>query len=390
MPRAGGTSFRILHPDPFDISRSSSYPHEICFVVEFSSKTFAAQFEKYLVDLPHARHVRLEKNGSFNVLWVMSLRQALLLPKYLKTFPELSRQMSVGLKGYSGNDSWELKGKGNHSFRWWKKTQLMGVLNVTPDSFSDGGRHLNPQIAVERALQMQEEGADWVDIGGESTRPGAGSVSASEEKKRILPVVKACAKALRIPVSVDTYKSVVAAAAVGEGAQMVNDIGALKFDPRMGKTLARLKVPVVLMHMQGKPRTMQKNPSYEDLMDELVAFFGASLDYAGECGIPRDRLLIDPGFGFGKTPWHNVEMTRRLWELKVLNRPIVMGPSRKSTLGFLTGGAPPEDRVEATGAVVTAAILKGADMVRVHDVKAMARVVKIADAIRYDRGLTTP
>ena len=171
---------------------------------------------------------------------------------------------------------------------------------------------------------------------------------------------------------------------------MVNDIGALRLDPRMGKTLARLKVPVVLMHMQGKPRTMQKKPSYRDLMGELVAFFRDRISFAAECGIPGERLLIDPGFGFGKTPWHNVELTRRLWELKVLGRPLVMGPSRKSTLGFLTEGAPPEDRVEATAAAVTAAILKGADMVRVHDVKAMARVVKIADAIRYDRGLTAP
>ncbi len=266
----------------------------------------------------------------------------------------------------------------------------MGVLNITPDSFSDGGRYVDPVPAVERALRMQEEGADWVDIGGESSRPGAKAVSASEEKRRVLPVLKACAKVLRIPVSVDTYKSEVARAAVGEGAQLINDISALGFDPRMGKLAARLKVPVVLMHMRGKPRTMQKNPVYQDVVGEILAFFRDRIVYARECGISEDRLLIDPGFGFGKTPWHNVELTRRLWEFKILGRPIVTGPSRKSTLGFLLGGAPPEERVEATGAAITASILKGADFVRVHDVQSMSRVVKIADAIRYDRGLSAP
>ncbi|HEY5037953.1 MAG TPA: dihydropteroate synthase, partial [bacterium] len=157
-----------------------------------------------------------------------------------------------------------------------------------------------------------------------------------------------------------------------------------------GKTLARLKVPVVLMHMRGKPRTMQKKPLYKDLMGELISFFRERLDFAGKCGISEDRLLVDPGFGFGKTPWHNVEMTRRLWELKVLGKPILMGSSRKSTLGFLLGGLPPEERMEATHAAITASVLKGADFVRVHDVKSAVRVVKIADAIRYDRGLTKP
>lgn len=266
----------------------------------------------------------------------------------------------------------------------------MGVLNVTPDSFFDGGRFRRPEAAVDQALRLEAEGADWIDIGGESTRPGAAAVSAVDEKKRVLPVLKACAKVLRIPLSIDTYKAEAARAAVGEGAQLVNDIGALGLDPAMGKTLARLKVPVLLMHMQGRPRTMQKDPHYGDVVGDILAFFRGRLAYATECGIPEDRLLIDPGFGFGKTPRHNVELTRRLWEFKVLGRPIVLGPSRKSTLGFLLGGLPAEERAEATDAAVAAAILKGADWVRVHDVKAASRVVKIADALRYDRGLTPP
>ena len=246
---------------------------------------------------------------------------------------------------------------------------------------------MEPLAARERALEMQEKGADWIDIGGESTRPGSRSVSGAEEKKRILPVIRACAKALKVPISVDTYKSETARAAVGEGARMINDIGAMRLDPQMGKTVARLGVPVLLMHMKGRPRVMQRNPQYKDLVGEIISFFRERLAFAANCGIPEGRILLDPGFGFGKTPAHNMEITRRLWEFKILGRPLVMGPSRKSTLGILLGGLPPEERVEATGAAVTASILKGTDFVRVHDVQSMARVVKIADALRYGRGL---
>lgn len=171
---------------------------------------------------------------------------------------------------------------------------------------------------------------------------------------------------------------------------MINDIGALSLDPQMGLTLARLKLPVLLMHMKGKPRTMQKNPVYRDVVGEILRFFRERMAFAQRCGIPQERMLLDPGFGFGKTPFHNVEITRRLWEFKILGRPLVLGPSRKSTLGFLLGGLPPGERLEATAAMVTAAVLGGADFVRVHDVKSMARVVKIADAIRSNRGLTLP
>ena len=374
-------SFRILHPEPFATPASLS-PDIFC-AVEFPSKNPAAQLEKILLSFPHCRHVRLEKKPPYTVHWALSRIAAFQLVKVLKKFPELSSQMRKGLDGYLSEGFWVLKGRGSKKFKWDRRTQVMGILNVTPDSFSDGGWYLDPRLAVERALRLQEEGAEWVDIGGESTRPGAQAISATEEKKRVLPVVKACAKALRIPVSVDTYKAEVARAAVGEGAQMINDIGALSLDPQMGRTLARLKVPVILMHMKGKPRTMQKDPFYRDVIGEILSFFRERMDYAESCGLPAEKLLLDPGFGFGKNPWHNLEITRRLWEFKVLGRPLVLGPSRKSTLGVLLGGAPPQERVEATAAAVTAAVLHGADFVRVHDVQSMARVVKIADAIRY-------
>lgn len=390
MLRSGEVSFRILHPDPFSFPRAFPFSPEVTCSAEFLSKASAIQLAKRFSFLPFIRYIQLTKNSTFNVIWTVQLSDAITISPTLKDFPVLSRQIDLAFKAYGLKNSWELKGRGKWKFKGNHKTQIMGVLNITPDSFSDGGRYIDPVLAAERALRMQEEGADWVDIGGESSRPGAKAVSASEEKKRILPVLKSCSKALRISLSVDTYKSEVARAAVGEGAQMINDISALRFDPRMGKLAARLKVPVVLMHMRGKPRTMQENPVYQDVLGEVLAFFRERIAYARECGISEDRLLIDPGFGFGKTPWHNMELTRRLWEFKILGRPIVTGPSRKSTLGFLLGGAPPEERVEATGAAVTASILKGADFVRVHDVQSMSRVVKIADAIRYDRGLSAP
>jgi dihydropteroate synthase len=390
MPRLGGVCFRILYPDPFDFSRTSSFSPEITCAAEFSSQSAALKLAKRFSFLPFIRHIQFEKKSTFNVIWTLQWVDRPKLSRFLQDFPDLALQMDAALKNYRSESPWVLKGRGNRKFKWNQKTQIMGVLNITPDSFSDGGRYIDPSLAADRALQMQEEGADWVDVGAESSRPGAGVVTVFEEKKRILPVLKACSKILRIPVSVDTYKSEVARAAVEEGAQMINDIGALRFDPGMGKWVARLKVPVVLMHMRGKPRTMQKNPFYQDVVGNVLAFFRDRIAFARRCGISEDRLLIDPGFGFGKTSWHNMELTRRLWEFKILGRPIVMGPSRKSTLGFLLGGLPPEQRVEATGAVVTASILKGADFVRVHDVQSMSRVVKIADAIRYDRGLSRP
>jgi dihydropteroate synthase len=382
MPGRETTSFRILHPDPFDFFRLENLPVDLFCSVEFSSKTEAVRFQKILLSITYLRHLRLEGTEPFRVQWSVSWAQVFLLNKSLSGFPKVSRQIEEGLKGYNQEGFWTLRLK-NKKQSWGRKTQIMGILNVTPDSFSDGGLYLDPLKAAEQALRLQEEGADWIDVGGESTRPGAKAVSAAEEKKRIIPVIKACAKILKIRLSVDTYKAEVARAAVGEGAGMINDISAMTIDPRMGKTVSALKVPVILMHMRGRPQTMQKKPVYRDVVGDLVSYLRGRLEYAGDCGISRDRLLIDPGFGFGKSDQHNLTLLRELWQFKVLGKPIVSGPSRKSTLGRLLGGLPPEQRVEATAAAVTASVLKGADFVRVHDVQSMARVVKIADAIRY-------
>jgi dihydropteroate synthase len=278
---------------------------------------------------------------------------------------------------------WTLPCNGRHPIRWRNRTLVMGILNLTPDSFSDGGRYFEPEAALDRALQMQEEGADLIDVGGESTRPGAPSVSAAEEKDRVLPVLRLLSKKIKVPLSIDTSKASVAEAAVGVGARLLNDIGALGLDPRMPRAAARLKVPVVLMHMKGLPRTMQKKPVYRDVVSDVTAFFKERLETAERAGVDPRNIILDPGFGFGKTPAHNLELTRRLGELRVFRRPLLFGASRKSTLGFLLGGRPPEERLEASLAIGVAAVLTGADLLRVHDVKETVRAVKIADALRY-------
>jgi dihydropteroate synthase len=264
----------------------------------------------------------------------------------------------------------------------------MGILNTTPDSFSDGGRYLDPQAALERVLCMQEEGADLIDVGGESTRPGAPPVAVAEEKRRVVPVVRLLAKHLKVPISIDTSKAAVAEAAVDAGARILNDVGALRLDLRMPRCAARLKVPVVLMHMKGLPRTMQKNPVYRDVVGEVKEFLKDRIEDIEKAGVDPRNIVIDPGFGFGKTPEHNLELVRGLGSLRSLGKPLLLGASRKSTLGVLLGGLPPEERLEASLAVAVAGILAGADLLRVHDVKETVRAVRIADAIRYNADLT--
>lgn len=262
-----------------------------------------------------------------------------------------------------------------------ERTLVMGILNLTPDSFSDGGLYFSPDDAVRRAETMIEEGADILDLGGESTRPGAEPLSLEEELRRVMPVIEALAPRIPIPLSVDTYKAAVAERAVGAGASMVNDISALAFDPAMGPAVARLGVPVCLMHTRGTVRNMHRNPVYRDVAAEVKAELSTRAEAARAVGIARENIILDPGFGFAKNAAHNLELLRRLRELTDLGYPLLAGWSRKSTIGKVLGGLPVEDRLEGTAAAVALSIAYGAAIVRVHDVKEMARVARMTDAV---------
>jgi len=260
------------------------------------------------------------------------------------------------------------------------RTLIMGILNVTPDSFSDGGLFINEDSALEQAYKMIEDGADIIDVGGESTRPGSDSVSVEIELERVLPVIESLSKTAKICISIDTYKSAIAEKALEKGANIVNDISALS-DPRMASVVAKAGVPIVLMHKKGTPKDMQIAPYYDSLILEISAFLQEKIQIAIESGISPDQIIIDPGIGFGKTIVHNIEILRNLQEFKALGKPILVGTSRKSFIGKILHTDDVKDRVEGTSATIAIAIANGADIVRVHDVKEMVKVVRMADAI---------
>lgn len=259
-------------------------------------------------------------------------------------------------------------------------TLVMGILNVTPDSFSDGGRYLNPEIAIRRGIEMEQEGADIIDIGAESSRPGAEPVSPEVEMDRLLPVIEGLVAAVKIPVSVDTYKAKVAEAALLKGAHMVNDISGLHFDRDMKHVVAFHGVPVVLMHIKGTPRDMQQNPHYDDLFAEISRYLEESISMAVEAGIDENAIIIDPGIGFGKRLEHNYQIIRHLDRFRTLGKPILIGPSNKAFIGKVLN-LEPDQRFEGTAAAVAISIYNGADIVRVHDVLKIKRVCVIADTI---------
>jgi dihydropteroate synthase len=258
---------------------------------------------------------------------------------------------------------------------------IMGVINVTPDSFSDGGDFLSAKRAIDQGLQLVEQGADILDVGGESTRPGAAEVGEAEELDRVLPVIEALAANASVPISIDTYKAEVAEAALEAGAAIINDISGGRLDLNIFNVAARTGVPIILMHMKGEPRTMQQNPVYDDLMGEIKAFLADAASQAETAGVRPDRIILDPGIGFGKTFDHNLILLNRLREFQELGRPILLGPSRKAFLGQILGGAAPKDRDVATAAAVTLAAYNGAAILRVHNVDLARQVLAVAAAV---------
>ena len=269
-------------------------------------------------------------------------------------------------------------------FQSWLKHQshtlIMGILNMTPDSFSDGGQFKSHDKAIDHALKMVEEGANIIDIGGESTRPGAEAVQLEEELSRTIPIIEAIRLKSDCLISIDTYKSKVATAALAAGADMVNDISGLTFDHNMASLVAERNVPVIIMHIKGKPGDMQKNPNYDNLIKEIKAFFEVQIAIAKKAGIDSGNIILDPGIGFGKRLEDNFEIIRELGQISTMGYPVLLGPSRKSFIGF-TLDLPIEERIEGTLASITAGVINGARIVRVHDIRATRRTLTITEKI---------
>ena len=266
-----------------------------------------------------------------------------------------------------------------------ERTLVMGVLNVTPDSFSDGGQFLDTEQAVARAFEIESAGADILDIGGESTRPGSVGLSAREELRRVIPVLEKLHGRLKVPVSIDTSKSEVAEAAIYQGAEIINDVSGLRVDPRLAEIAAKRKLPLILMHMRGEPRTMQQKPFARDVLRDVTGGLRQSVATARRAGVAKSQIILDPGIGFGKTTQQNFELLARLPELARLGFPLLVGTSRKGFIGKALGGAAESERAWGTAATVAAVILAGAHIVRVHDVTEMVQVARVADAIAKGR-----
>jgi len=269
---------------------------------------------------------------------------------------------------------------GPHRWEFPRRTLVMGIVNVTPDSFADGGRYFDPERAVAHGLELAAQGADLLDVGGESTRPGAEPVPLEEELRRVLPVIRSLARQVRIPISVDTVKPEVAAEALAAGACIVNDVAANRSDPTLWRVVAEARAGYVCMHMQGCPRTMQQRPTYRDVVAEVSAFFGERLERLADAGVPPRRVVLDVGIGFGKTCEHNLQLLRELASFTRWGRPLLLGVSRKSFLGVLTGAAV-ADRLPGSLACAVWAVTRGVAILRVHDVAETVQAVRVIEAV---------
>jgi dihydropteroate synthase len=340
-----------------------------------------------------SRDVYSTKESVSDVLILGTLRQFEDLIRKLRLQPfkslvRIASELEEALACFAGGQLKPLH-IGGRLFNWGERTYIMGVVNVTPDSFSGDGLGDDVEQAVAQAERMVEDGADLIDVGGESTRPGSEPVTAEAELGRVLPVVEELSRRTDVPVSIDTYRSEVAREALEAGASLINDVWGLRMDPQLGQIAARYKVPVVLMHNRSRPKDATQTErlggryqgvEYDDLMGDIVRELRQSIDLALESGVERHLIIVDPGIGFGKTVEQNLRIMADLAQLKVLGRPILLGPSRKSFVGY-TLDLPPEERVEGTAAAVAVGIANGADIVRVHDVKEMARVARMTDAM---------
>ncbi len=341
-----------------------------------------------LVSSEVARHLSgdvfvstVRENGKRDLIVSMKMERLRYFLNILSNFSyegkELAGKLSLAIDGFSGDNLIYKFGKVEFDFS--KRTYVMGILNVTPDSFSDGGRYFTLDSALEHAMKMVEEGADIIDVGGESTRPGSEPVPVEEELRRVIPVIRELAKRTEVPISIDTYKSEVAKQALDNGAIIVNDISGLRFDEKMAEVVAEYKASLVLMHIKGTPKTMQQNPEYKDVISEIYSYLSESVDLAVGAGIRQ--IIVDPGIGFGKRLVDNLEIIKRLREFKSLGYPILIGVSRKSFIGNILN-LPVDQRLEGTAGAVAISVWNGANIVRVHDVKEMVRVVRIVDAIK--------
>jgi dihydropteroate synthase len=333
-------------------------------------------------DAAVAKDVITHEVDSTDVLLLGTPRQMRSLTEKLSWQPfgmaELGERIAELLDTLDGQPGQTFRA-GPHVLDLAERVHVMGILNVTPDSFSDGGEFLRPSIAVERALAMVDEGADIIDIGGQSSRPGSQPVPEDEELERVLPVIEQVCQAWEGPVSIDTYRARVASEALRAGASIVNDITAFSSEPDMAGVAAAAGAGVVLMHMRGTPATMQQETEYGDLMGEIAAVLSDAVDRALEAGVGADQIAVDPGIGFGKTTGHNLAILRRLPELAALGKPVLVGPSRKSFIGNVLD-LPVDERLEGTLAAVAYAIAQGARIVRVHDVKPTVRVARMVEA----------
>ncbi|HDS09637.1 MAG TPA: dihydropteroate synthase [Firmicutes bacterium] len=292
--------------------------------------------------------------------------------------PEIKSDIEKALERYTRErEPWVIREK---TFDWDSRTFIMGILNITPDSFSDGGDFFNRAKAIEQGLQMFKAGADLIDIGGESTRPGSDPVTLDEELDRVIPVITGIRKQSSVPISIDSYKPAVVTEALKAGADIINDITGGSSEEIL-KIASEAGVPLIIMHMKGTPKNMQNDPVYENLMDELIKFFHDRVEAAESLGLTK--LCIDPGIGFGKRIEDNLEIIKRLDEFRIFGYPVLIGPSRKSFIGKILGGEPKE-RLEGTAAAVSVSVYNNADIIRVHDVNFMAKVIKMTDAIKKD------